>query len=1266
MKRSFFSKRFKKPLLAVPAAALMLGAAHAGTTVGLNFQAWYYDSGATPQTIGYGAGYQTTGFPVTAKAFGVEVADWSNADPMPSQAAFSGLATFGGTSTTFAGGLSVNVTSPDAWQSGIGEQVAGWNPETVAPGDNEVTWGYLDDGNSTGTAPAVSVSGLATLFPSGYVVATIAANSGVVAYNNVDITDGPTTNVLAYSTYYVTSPASDGADSGGTVGLSPASGVFTSDTININPEPKTSGHRSVLAGFIITDKPVVDTKPIGGIYNLGNSFTLSAGAIGIAPLTYQWLKNGTPIANATNLTYSVASAVAGDAANYQLVAANAYGAGTSVVAAVSVLLTPTFLANPSSVTNYQTMNATLAATVGGQSPISYKWFKNGTPITGATNTTLALTNLQAGDAAAYALVATNVLGSATSSVVNVTVVGSLPPYEGFNYDTNSGEALSATTAGGTGWSGGWVQSTSTTSPNETYAGEAIVANGATYYDATSQLVTTGGAAELAGTGTPDFGDIRALQCSLNNGTVYLSFIGQIINTGWGGVELTQTSGANDVAQIFLGAQWDASNWGWGGRGGGGPVSSVPCTTESLLVYRLDFTGSNTLVRLYINPPLASEPATPALTGTWNMTSFNKVQIVSHGTPNNNGILDELRIGGTWAAVTPNVPRTDAPSIVTDLSVVTNNVYTGTTLTNYFGVSGAPPLHYYWVKNGSTHVGTDNALLILTSVSTADSGNYSCAVSNIYGAVFSQTNYLLVTPSSLAASAVIQDVPGAWWPLIETSGSIAYDYSGAGNNGTINGSPTLGAAGPQPPTELGFSSGNTAYAFDGSSSYIDCGTTPSLAGTTDFTVEAWVNTTNSATGVVVQQRSSTGYNGEYQLEVNANGTVYFSVFGNNASQFGFSSPASGKYVNDGNWHHIAAKRSGSIATIYIDGAAMATATNATVAPLDATIKTFIGADQRGSSSYFNGLIADVAIYSHAVSAANIASHAAKGVLGGNPLVLSTGTGGFIEDTKPVGTPHPGLNYGINWLASSVDYNSYTRTGVAQFPLGRQMVIPANADFNSTTGTIAFWMRTGTAATGNGTILFDRRTSVGTVFFIDGSGSGTIDVQTYGGGNFSGGFVADGGWHHVALTYDQSAAGSVNLYVDGSLVASQPNAAAWSWPTNQEIELGRSHDTYWQNYAGEMDDVRIYSRILTDAEVATIGTPASSDTLIDTSTLVGRYNFTTAGVGKSLNWPVGKLLSSPTVAPGNWQSVSNVNNIAPFISPAGVTATTNTTLFYRVGF
>src|SRR5208337_1199942 len=77
MKRKRLNTSFlKQTVLAVPAAALMLGAAQAGTTVGLNFEAWYYDSGTTPQTIGYGKGYQTTGWPVTAMAFGVEAANW--------------------------------------------------------------------------------------------------------------------------------------------------------------------------------------------------------------------------------------------------------------------------------------------------------------------------------------------------------------------------------------------------------------------------------------------------------------------------------------------------------------------------------------------------------------------------------------------------------------------------------------------------------------------------------------------------------------------------------------------------------------------------------------------------------------------------------------------------------------------------------------------------------------------------------------------------------------------------------------------------------------------------------------------------------------------------------------------------------------------------------------------------------------------------------------------------------------------------------------
>jgi len=45
------------------------------------------------------------------------------------------------------------------------------------------------------------------------------------------------------------------------------------------------------------------------------------------------------------------------------------------------------------------------------------------------------------------------------------------------------------------------------------------------------------------------------------------------------------------------------------------------------------------------------------------------------------------------------------------------------------------------------------------------------------------------------------------------------------------------------------------------------------------------------------------------------------------------------------------------------------------------------------------------------------------------------------------------------------------------------------------------------------------------------------------------------------------------------------------------LARSHDTYWQEYDGQMDDFRIYNRVLTDAEITAIATPATSDTLLD---------------------------------------------------------------------
>ena len=59
----------------------------------------------------------------------------------------------------------------------------------------------------------------------------------------------------------------------------------------------------------------------------------------------------------------------------------------------------------------------------------------------------------------------------------------------------------------------------------------------------------------------------------------------------------------------------------------------------------------------------------------------------------------------------------------------------------------------------------------------------------------------------------------------------------------------------------------------------------------------------------------GYIGEYMLNVNANGTVNFFIYGSGGYQFDLTTTTT---VNNGQWHYIAATRSGTAGAIYIDG------------------------------------------------------------------------------------------------------------------------------------------------------------------------------------------------------------------------------------------------------------------------------------------------------------------------------------------------------------
>ncbi|MBM3846262.1 MAG: hypothetical protein FJ405_08255, partial [Verrucomicrobia bacterium] len=206
---------------------------------------------------------------------------------------------------------------------------------------------------------------------------------------------------------------------------------------------------------------------------------------------------------------------------------------------------------------------------------------------------------------------------------------------------------------------------------------------------------------------------------------------------------------------------------------------------------------------------------------------------------------------------------------------------------------------------------------------------------------------------------------------------------------------------------------------------------------------------------------------------------------------------------------------------------------------------------------------------------------------------------ILDSKPAGTPRNGNNSRAVWTANAEDRDSSpnARSGVMQFVAtnASQITVAANPDINVPSGSVAFWMLS-SGLTGPGTdpaAILDRRGTSGGLLLQQGT-DGRLLVTARSGASTvrnsfsSGASVGDNRWHHVAVVFDQSAGGTISVYVDGQLDASGSNTGAWAWPTNTALGVGRVSDatSSIRRYNGFLDDVRFYKRVLTSAEITEV--------------------------------------------------------------------------------
>jgi hypothetical protein len=108
---------------------------------------------------------------------------------------------------------------------------------------------------------------------------------------------------------------------------------------------------------------------------------------------------------------------------------------------------PFFDQEPISVTNTVGSTVSFSAHATGTGPLAYQWFFNNGSLTGATDTTLTLTNVSPLRAGNYQIIVTNDYGSATSSVVSLTLTN---PSGSTNvvYSADEGSLRAALSIGG--------------------------------------------------------------------------------------------------------------------------------------------------------------------------------------------------------------------------------------------------------------------------------------------------------------------------------------------------------------------------------------------------------------------------------------------------------------------------------------------------------------------------------------------------------------------------------------------------------------------------------------------------------------------------------------------------------------------------------------------------------------------------------------------------------------------------------------------------
>jgi hypothetical protein len=492
----------------------------------------------------------------------------------------------------------------------------------------------------------------------------------------------------------------------------------------------------------VLSPPSITGQPTNQAVLDGATAIFAVSATGGQPLYYQWQYNSNSLIDGGNISGSttpnliISNVFGADVGYYSVIVSNA--AGTAISS--NVLLTiipslPVITQEPADVTVGLNGTARFAVVAVGTKPFVYQWTLNTTNITGATNATLTLTNVQFTDAGTYSVEITNIYGATLSSNANLTVLPCDPAPSGLvSWWPGEGNANDAVGVNhGVLVNGSYINGE---------VGQAFNLNATNAYvkipASPSLNVGLGAGMTVEGWIDPSAVNTERPILDWDNGNswgthFYISVSSSPYGTGPGCLyaDFTDTGGSFHYLSSAPGLvqanvyQHVAFTYD---KSSGAAVIYLNGVVVAQTNLGTNFTPQ-TSYDLYLGSTISNPSQASQWAGLDEMSLYNRALSSNE--------ITAIYTAGSGGKCPPG------QSPVITMQPTNETVLVGQTAGFVVAATGTLPLSYQWRLNTTNIAGATNVSLILANVQLTNAGNYSVRVTNSYGSITSSNALLTV-------------------------------------------------------------------------------------------------------------------------------------------------------------------------------------------------------------------------------------------------------------------------------------------------------------------------------------------------------------------------------------------------------------------------------------------------------------------------------------------------------------------------------------------